>query len=75
MTGFTHFDPDGRMLSDEEWTRRKPEWLPGAADKAFLLAIMNAPIYETGKFANYIAPPPRGIKGKPVNFEYVRTEA
>jgi benzoyl-CoA 2,3-dioxygenase component B len=71
----THFDPDGRMLTGEEWTRRKSEWLPGPADKAFLLAIMNAPIYETGKFANYIAPPARGIKGKPVNFEYIRTEA
>ena len=45
------------------------------ADKEFLLSIMNAPIYEPGRFANYIAPPARGIKGKPVNFEYVRTEA
>jgi benzoyl-CoA 2,3-dioxygenase component B len=71
----THFDPDGRMLSDEEWARRKSEWLPAPDDKAFLLSIMNQPIYETGRFANYIAPPARGIKGKPVNFEYVRTEA
>ena len=38
-------------------------------------AIMNAPVYEAGVFANYIAPPARGIKGRPVNFEYVRTEA
>ena len=36
---------------------------------------MNASIYEPGRFANYIAPPARGIKGKPVNFDYVRTEA
>ncbi|HEX7780486.1 MAG TPA: hypothetical protein VF424_14660, partial [Vicinamibacterales bacterium] len=71
----THFDPDGRMLGDEEWARRKSEWLPAPDDKAFLLNIMNQPIYETGRFANYIAPPARGIKGKPVNFEYVRTEA
>ena len=47
----------------------------GPADKEYLLSIMNPPIYETGRFANYIAPPARGIKGKPVNFEYVRTEA
>jgi hypothetical protein len=35
---------------------------------------MNASIYEAGTFANYIAPPARGIKGTPVNFQYVRTE-
>jgi benzoyl-CoA 2,3-dioxygenase component B len=74
FAGF-HFDPEGRMLSDEDWARRKYEWLPGPADKKFLLSIMDTPIYETGKFANYIAPPARGVKGRPVNFEYVRTEA
>ncbi len=31
-----HFDPNGRMLTDEEWTRRKDEWLPAPADKAYL---------------------------------------
>jgi benzoyl-CoA 2,3-dioxygenase component B len=70
-----HFDPDGRMLTDEEWQRRRHEWLPSPADKAYLLSIMNSPIYEAGRFANYIAPPARGIKGQPVEFEYVRTEA
>ena len=64
-----HFDPNGRLLSAEEWTRRKHEWLPAPADKEFLLSIMNASIFEPGRFANYIAPPARGIKGKPVNFE------
>ncbi|HLX04424.1 MAG TPA: hypothetical protein VKR28_02765, partial [Candidatus Binatus sp.] len=69
------FDPSGRMISEEEWARRRYEWLPGPGDKAYLLSIMNSPIYEVGKFANYIAPPARGVKGRPVNFEYVRTEA
>jgi len=32
-------------------------------------------VYEPGKFANYIAPPLRGINQKPIDFEYVRTEA
>ena len=27
---------------------------------------------ESGKFANWIAPPKSGIKGRPVDFEYVR---
>jgi benzoyl-CoA 2,3-dioxygenase component B len=71
----THFDPTGRIVNDEEWQRRKYEWLPAPSDKTFLLSIMNTPIYEPGRFANYIAPPARGIKGTPINFEYVRTEA
>jgi benzoyl-CoA 2,3-dioxygenase component B len=67
-------DPQGRLLSSEEWTRRRDEWLPNASDKAFLLSIMDRSVYDAGRFANYIAPPQRGIKGKPVDFEYVRTE-
>jgi hypothetical protein len=30
------------------------------------------PVYEPGKFANWIAPPNKGIEGRPVEFEYVR---
>ena len=33
------------------------------------------PVYKPGQFANYIAPPPRGINRQPLDFEYVRTEA
>ena len=36
---------------------------------------MAEPVYEPGKFANYIAPPLRGIHQLPVDFEYVRTES
>jgi benzoyl-CoA 2,3-dioxygenase component B len=36
---------------------------------------MNSSIYEPGRFANYIVPPARGVKGRPVKFDYVRTEA
>ena len=32
-------------------------------------------VYEPGKFANYIAPPAKGINRLPVDFEYVRAEA
>jgi benzoyl-CoA 2,3-dioxygenase component B len=35
---------------------------------------MAEPVYELGKFANYIAPPLRGINRMPIDFEYVRTE-
>jgi benzoyl-CoA 2,3-dioxygenase component B len=30
------------------------------------------PVTEPGKFANWIAPPSRGINGQPVQYEYVR---
>jgi benzoyl-CoA 2,3-dioxygenase component B len=68
------FDPDGHPLADEEWQRRKSEWLPTTKDSEYLLSIMASPVYELGKFANYIAPPRRGINQQPVDFEYVRTE-
>jgi benzoyl-CoA 2,3-dioxygenase component B len=75
MFSSLHFDPFGSPLANDEWERRKHEWLPNAGDREYLLSIMARPVYEPGKFANYIAPPLRGINRQPVNFEYVRTEA
>jgi benzoyl-CoA 2,3-epoxidase subunit B len=63
--------PDGRVLSEAEWDARHDEWLPTEADQAFVLSLMQ-PVVERGKFAGWIAPPPRGINGRPVDFEYVR---
>jgi benzoyl-CoA 2,3-dioxygenase component B len=74
MFSALHFDPNGMQLSDAEWDRRRYEWLPSAGDREYLLSIMAEPVYEPGRFANYIAPPIRGINRLPVNFEYVRTE-
>jgi benzoyl-CoA 2,3-dioxygenase component B len=68
------FDPDGRPLSSEQWERRRFDWLPSASDSEYLLSIMAKAVYERGKFANYIAPPRRGINRQPIDFEYVRTE-
>jgi benzoyl-CoA 2,3-dioxygenase component B len=70
-----NFDPDGRPLSADEWNRRRSEWLPSEADHDYLLSIMAQPVFEPGRFANYIAPPRRGINQLPVDFEYVRTES
>jgi benzoyl-CoA 2,3-dioxygenase component B len=63
--------PDGRLVSREEWERRRDEWLPTTDDHAYIASLMQ-PVVEPGKFANWIAPPSRGINGKPVDFEYVR---
>jgi benzoyl-CoA 2,3-dioxygenase component B len=64
-------DPEGRMLTREEWNRRRNEFLPSDEDKAYVQSLMK-PVTEPGKIANWIAPPPRGINGQPFEFEYVR---
>jgi benzoyl-CoA 2,3-dioxygenase component B len=63
--------PDGRLLSEAEWDARHRDWLPTAEDQAFVGSLMQG-VMEPGKFANWIAPPPRGINSKPIEFEYVR---
>lgn len=65
------FDPDGAMIGEAEWGRRKGEWLPSPADKAYVQSLMH-PVTERGKIANWIAAPAKGINGKPFDFEYVR---
>jgi benzoyl-CoA 2,3-dioxygenase component B len=68
------FDPWGRQLSDAEWEAKRADWLPTPGDKAYLKNLMSKPVYDVGKFANYIAPPVRGINRQPIDFEYVRTD-
>ena len=63
--------PDGRIIGDAEWEAMKHEWLPTEDDAAFVQSLMHA-VTEAGKFANWIAPPARGINGQPIDFEYVR---
>lgn len=67
----SHFDIDGNPMSSEEWEARKDEWLPSEADRAYVTSLMVS-VTEPGKFANWIAPPPKGINGKPLDFDYVR---
>jgi benzoyl-CoA 2,3-dioxygenase component B len=63
--------PDGRVIGQAEWEAHRAEWLPTETDEAFLGSLMQ-PVIERGKFANWIAPPARGINGQPIDFEYVR---
>ncbi|MGO9471516.1 MAG: benzoyl-CoA 2,3-epoxidase subunit BoxB [Isosphaeraceae bacterium] len=63
--------PDGRLLSKEEWERQSAGWLPSEDDHAFVGSLMGR-VIEPGKFANWIAPPARGINNLPIEFEYVR---
>jgi benzoyl-CoA 2,3-dioxygenase component B len=66
-----HFDPDGRPLSEAEFDARRAEWLPTDADRTYVKSLMK-PVLERGAMAHWIAPPPRGINGQPLDFEYIR---
>ncbi|MFO0651023.1 MAG: benzoyl-CoA 2,3-epoxidase subunit BoxB [Polyangiales bacterium] len=66
------FDPKGNPISESEWAAHVNEWLPTEADRVYVKSLMTRPIYEPGKMAHWIAAPKQGIKGRPVDFEYVR---
>jgi benzoyl-CoA 2,3-dioxygenase component B len=63
--------PDGRVVSEQEWSASLATWLPTAEDRAFVASLMGR-VTERGKFAGWIAPPAAGINKQPVDFEYVR---
>jgi benzoyl-CoA 2,3-dioxygenase component B len=65
------FDTDGELIAEEEFERRRAEWLPTLEDREYVRSLMH-PVTEPGKIANWIAPPAAGIKGRPFDFEYVR---
>ncbi len=65
------FDPEGNLLTESEWNANKDRWLVNDADRAYIQSIQ-VQVTEPGKMANWIAPPHTGIKGRPVEFEYVR---
>ena len=67
------FDPQGNPISQGEYEASVDRWLLVPEDNAYLLSIMK-PVYEPGKFANWIAPPNKGIEGRPIEFEYVRVD-
>lgn len=63
--------PEGKVISQAEWNFHVDQWLPSAADRAFVASLMGRCV-EPGKFANWIAPPAMGINRQPVQFDYVR---
>ncbi|MBZ5494762.1 MAG: benzoyl-CoA 2,3-epoxidase subunit BoxB [Acidobacteriia bacterium] len=66
-----HFTPEGIPIADEDWERRRGEWLPSESDRAYVESLMT-PVYQRGRIANWTSPPERGINGLPFDFEYVR---
>jgi benzoyl-CoA 2,3-dioxygenase component B len=71
MFSEARFDPQGTLIDEATWQRRVGEWLPTEADRAHVKSLM-VPCHERGKIAGWIAPPAKGIDGKPFEFEYVR---
>ena len=67
-----HADPTGRLLTKEAWEAQRDAWLPSEADKAYVKSLMQKPVFDPKQMAGWIAAPKQGIKGRPVDFEYVR---
>jgi len=64
-------NPDGDIISNDEWNKNVANWLPNKEDGAYIQSLM-VPCYEPGKFAGWIAAPKVGIDNKPGDFEYVK---
>jgi len=64
-------DPRGKAMSQEEYDRLLPSWLPSEGDRTFVKSLMQR-VIEPGKMAGWIAPPDRGINNLPVAYEYVQ---
>ncbi len=65
-------DPEGNLISREAFERQRDLWLPSADDQNYVKSLMAKPIFAPNEMANWISPPAHGIKGRPVDFEYVR---
>ncbi len=63
--------PEGQVITNEEWLKRRDAWLPSKADGDFIQSLMK-PCWEPGEYAGWIAPPRVGIDNKPGDFEYVQ---
>ena len=67
----TSSTPKARLIDAAAYEAQRDAWLINDADLAYLKSIQH-PVVEPGKMAHWIAPPERGIKGRPIDFEYVR---
>jgi len=64
-------DPNGSLVTEEEWQLKKNRWLPSDDDLEYILSLMKQEV-RPGKFASWIAPPRAGINGQAGDFEYVK---
>ena len=64
-------DPQGSLIDKSIYAKRLSEWIPSAADRAFIQSLMQR-VIEPGKMAGWIAPPERGINNLAIEYEYVK---
>jgi benzoyl-CoA 2,3-dioxygenase component B len=64
-------DPTGTPVPASAYDAQIAGWLPSANDRVFILSLMRG-VFEPGKMAGWIAPPDKGIKDRPTDYEYVR---
>ena len=64
-------DTGGNLIPNDEYERRKDEWVPSDADRTFVKSLMQK-VVAPGKMAGWIAPPERGINNLAVEYEYVQ---
>ena len=64
--------PDGRLLTEDEWSAGAPGWLPTDHDRAHVESLMVG-VTGAGQMAGWLAAPATGIHRKPIDYEYVRS--
>ena len=65
------FNPQGELIGDSDWAKQSGAWLPSQSDRDYVRLCMK-PVYEPGKYANWIAAPSQGANDTPADFEYVK---
>ncbi len=63
--------PSGELIDRATWDAKQGDWLPDAADEAYIKSLMK-PASNPGQMASWIAAPAKGINGLPNDFVYVR---
>lgn len=66
-----YFSPEGKLLGTQRPPADQNPYLPSQKDRDYVASCM-IQVTQPGKFANWIAPPSRGINSQPVDFEYVK---
>jgi benzoyl-CoA 2,3-dioxygenase component B len=65
------YNSEGELLSDAAYDSIRGELLPTQADYDYVQSCMVC-VTEPGKFANWIAPPRKGINSQPLDFMYAK---
>ena len=63
-------NPDGKIISKNEYDNKLGSWLPSEIDKEFINSLM-VQVTEVNKTAGWIAAPNRGINNMDIGYEYV----